>query len=678
MLYPQGLRARIRISLLTTVIFSLFTTSLLAETKDKTAEDLILEDPVKYYEIFRERLKTFGANAPFPEFKPVVDQLVTHIGSDKFLAEIALHPDLQFELDEVKILLAHVNLTFTFDDEANYPYSLPFASPFPYRPTIDAIEACLRLIDKIDRLKPNSNAVPLYHMDRYAYHRHSLLADTDVIIFPTLRNLTFQDLIRVRAVPIGFVGVIEETMRVDRHYQSPLDFWFHDLNHVRRMVAYIAKLAAKRGYTTDEQKIAFYKEMDDFVEQKIIPNIKALPKGADPEEVALRRVARVIIFEIVHETALAVDRETLFDDLLRDSGPQPFEYMGQGKGTHVGDRSDNVEAIRTATGNLESGSSVVSRDGNAPINIRYFHDRALALLANIYNKLNYGFYDDPEDPNPFVAPTEARKADFLVKAAKYILVTILEAKDIPSDEDLKKLVLSMEGSPEKFAYKRLRDHEGVKQQGQNATDPLSKDEVVQRIKGLNKKVYTLFGYSLLDYQDKRGALSKIRRELEKLDRSEWVINIGATEDGIGAAYQMAKSMGFQTIGLVSTQALTYSGRFSPYVDDIFIVNDRNWGGFIPGTQTLAPATEAYLQVSDVISAHGGGENTAVTITEAKRRGINVRYTPAEMNHDVANKQAAQAARPVPADYKGPAFYAWQRLNTGVNPCGTSNFPDAEN
>jgi hypothetical protein len=157
----------------------------------KTAEDLILENPVREYRKYRARLKKFSANASFPEFKPAVEAVLKELNSENVKSVIAAHPDLGFELKEVLTQIFHVNLEFTFDDQANYPYDRPFAGAFPYRPTIDAIESGLKLLDKIERLT-NPNTVPLYHFNRYAYHRHSLLADPDIVIFPTVKPLSLE------------------------------------------------------------------------------------------------------------------------------------------------------------------------------------------------------------------------------------------------------------------------------------------------------------------------------------------------------------------------------------------------------------------------------------------------------------------------------------------------------
>ena len=186
----------------------------------------------------------------FGEFKPVIDHLLEAIEGPRFGDVLKAHPDLRFEREEVLTYLGHINMEFKVDVE-DYPYPVPFNAPFPYRPTIDAVEAAIRHLDKLNRLEPGNRAIPLYHFDRYAYHRHGLIADPDVVLFPTIERTGFFDFIRPRSVPIGILGVETETTRVDRHHQSPLDFWFHDLNHARRMLGYIKKREREMGIETE-------------------------------------------------------------------------------------------------------------------------------------------------------------------------------------------------------------------------------------------------------------------------------------------------------------------------------------------------------------------------------------------------------------------------------------------
>jgi hypothetical protein len=613
-----------------------------------SVEDRIIADPLGAYEEFHARLVKDGPNAPFPEFGPIVEFLTSELASEHFEKLLADNPALKLELTEAHTFLAHVNLSFSVDDE-RYPYEVPFENPLPYRPTLDAIEAAIRLLDKLNRLEPGNRAVQLYHFDRYCYHRHALVANPDVVLIPTLKELALADFIRTRAVPIEFVGVVSRTTRVDGHQQSPLDFWYHDLNHARRLYAYIRRRLKEQGFAADAEKMHYYQAVDAFITDTIFPKVVAVAPGTTEEERALHSLATMIIFEIVHETALTLEKDAILADLFRGNGPQPFEYMVAEE--YRGE--NDIETLRTPTGNLQSGASSMPNPGKEEIRIRYFFDAAsVGLLGNVFHKLTHHYYDDEGVVNEDLVPSRYRTPEYLVKAAKLICEAV-GASDVPSDEELLNLVVDREGTKERILTKGLYEDSG-----QSATEPIFADEVITQVKALGKKVYTLFGYSALDYEDKEAVFGAIKAELEKLDPAAWVVNIGATEEGIGGAYKIAKDLGFTTIGIVSTQALSYSGNFSPYVDNIYIVNDPNWGGFVPGTDRLTEATKAYLGVSDAIAAYGGGENTAVTLREAKKLSIPLSFTPADMKHEKALKQA----RGKEVDFKGAAHAAWQEIH----------------
>src|SRR3989344_2975995 len=137
-------------------------------------EDRIIDDPLGTYVELHARIAERGSTASFPEFKPIVDFLRAELESEHFQNLLANNPALELECAEVRTFLAHVNLTFSVEDAARYPYLVPFDKPFPYRPTLDAIEAALRLLDKLNRLEPGNRAEQLYHFGRYCYQRHPL------------------------------------------------------------------------------------------------------------------------------------------------------------------------------------------------------------------------------------------------------------------------------------------------------------------------------------------------------------------------------------------------------------------------------------------------------------------------------------------------------------------------
>jgi transaldolase len=64
-------------------------------------------------------------------------------------------------------------------------------------------------------------------------------------------------------------------------------------------------------------------------------------------------------------------------------------------------------------------------------------------------------------------------------------------------------------------------------------------------------------------------LEKAGHILDEFDPSKTIVNIGATPEGIGAVYELAKRRGFTTTGIVSTQAKKYDAELSPCVDYVF-------------------------------------------------------------------------------------------------------------
>ena len=133
------------------------------------------------------------------------------------------------------------------------------------------------------------------------------------------------------------------------------------------------------------------------------------------------------------------------------------------------------------------------------------------------------------------------------------------------------------------------------------------DEIRTYFKQQHKTVLTLLGYSGADYEDKAALLAHATEILDRADPKSTIVNIGATSDGIGVVYELAKKKGFATSGIVSTQARESKASISPCVDVVFFVKDASWGGFIEGTERLSPTSTAMVEVSDRLVAIGGGD-----------------------------------------------------------------------
>jgi hypothetical protein len=173
----------------------------------------------------------------------------------------------------------------------------------------------------------------------------------------------------------------------------------------------------------------------------------------------------------------------------------------------------------------------------------------------------------------------------------------------------------------------------------------------------HSRVVTFFGYSGAGYEDADAMLQQASALLDKYDSKRTIVNIGATAEGIGAVYELAKRKGFRTAGIVSTQAREQGVPLSPCVDFVFYVKDSSWGGYLPGTTSLSPTSTAMVATSNVLIAIGGGDVARDELLAAKRRGKRVTFIAADMNHQIARDKAASKGLPEPTDFRGSAHPA---------------------
>jgi len=184
------------------------------------------------------------------------------------------------------------------------------------------------------------------------------------------------------------------------------------------------------------------------------------------------------------------------------------------------------------------------------------------------------------------------------------------------------------------------------------------EEIAAFFKGKQKAVLTFVGYSGAGYEDEVSMLKQAERVLGEYDPAKTIVNIGATPEGIGAVYELARRKGFFTTGIVSSQAKQYKVKLSPYVDQAFYVEDSTWGGLVPGTEELSPTSKAMVENSDVVIGIGGGEVARDELLAARRLGKKVYFIPADMNHQKARESARKKKLPEPTDFRGAANAAF--------------------
>lgn len=170
---------------------------------------------------------------------------------------------------------------------------------------------------------------------------------------------------------------------------------------------------------------------------------------------------------------------------------------------------------------------------------------------------------------------------------------------------------------------------------------------------LGKEVLTFLGYSSA-YEDDVSMLKIVETILAKFSPETAIINIGATSCGIGAAYPVAKSMGFTTTGIVSSLAIECIDDISPAVDHICFVDDDRWGGKMPGSEDLSQTSQAMVACSDIMIGIGGGEISCDEMLAGKEQGKPVYFYPAEINHDYLIQRAQKKGLPAPDSFWGAA------------------------
>ena len=183
---------------------------------------------------------------------------------------------------------------------------------------------------------------------------------------------------------------------------------------------------------------------------------------------------------------------------------------------------------------------------------------------------------------------------------------------------------------------------------------MTPEEAVLFVRGLGKIMLTFYGFSGLGYEDEQEMLRIAREVLSKYPPQTTLVNLGATKVGAGAIYPLAKSMGYTTTGIVSTQALEYLEEISEAVDHICFIEDSRWGGKLPDSDELSPTSKAMVECSDILVGIGGGAISLDEMLAGHKQGKEILYFPADMNHELANRHAQRRGLPPPTSFKGDA------------------------
>lgn len=448
---------------------------------------MIIKQPVDAYLQMQARLTAKGELASFPEFKESVIACLKALRSKKIRQLCESQPLLVAEVDAATQALKEV-----CQPKGGASGAHPaFEAPFPYRRTFLAIKQAVTVCDMVERLiypgaddwheveeswykkDATKKLLPLYHVNRYSYQEYGLLSNPNVVLLPWIGHVSMEDLVILRASPFCLVGVIFDTLRIDRHHNSPLDFFVHDINHGRRLLGYfIRRLQTEIGMDFMDKPKAVEKAMrcSEAYLSELIKQTDPNEKELTTHEKWIRSIQRYVIFETFHETALDGTRESLLNDLYRlPNTPQPFEVL------LLKPVSRKKEELRTFDGNLKSGADNLELDLSAAIEVTYFFDRASGFLANVFNKLVCGFYQsvfvDKHSQEYIKHMTANNLAEAVIGLFK---LSGVRSEEIPSKAVLIEQIADMSGQTE------LRDYYfSLAQEQCNALLSRSKPQIKQ-------------------------------------------------------------------------------------------------------------------------------------------------------------------------------------------------------
>lgn len=181
---------------------------------------------------------------------------------------------------------------------------------------------------------------------------------------------------------------------------------------------------------------------------------------------------------------------------------------------------------------------------------------------------------------------------------------------------------------------------------------MTSGEAVSFIRKRGKAVLTFLGYSGMGYEDEEGMLKTAQEVLSQYRPEKTLVVIGATRVGIGAVYPLAKSLGFETAGIVTMKAAEDPEGLSRFVDHLCFIKDAQYGGRLPNSTELSPTSKAMVDCSDILVAIGGNDIGREELIEGRKQGKPLQYMPAEMNHERAIRRAKKLGSPPPTSFLG--------------------------
>lgn len=328
-------------------------------------------------------------------------------------------------------------LAVTVNTESNYLYG----------PTIRAL---MKILDFYDILIRSIKEAPAYyHKYRYERYVEYCISSGGLFIIPTFAYIGATDLLKLRAFPLFPVGLKIKLEFVDEYYQTPIEFFMHDINHSRRMYESNISDMEKNGVDkTDQSKVTEYYNQSNACVNKLMiiinNNIKATdhpqphvsqiniptisPDGtketkqvyhlemddystidtSTPIDWGYSQLIKIILFEITHEDALPMREDVICSTILRNSG-------------------------------IETAFPRVSQEGKIKMSI----ERGGSILGFVKYKLRNGFFDSVETPLDVVVRHYYRTDKQIAIATQILLAKMCEDVVANNSPDYERIMINI-------------------------------------------------------------------------------------------------------------------------------------------------------------------------------------------------------------------------------------------
>ncbi|AZP10706.1 hypothetical protein [Undibacterium parvum] len=334
-----------------------------------------VKNPVDVYGALRERFakNNDSLNTSIPELLPVVD----YIRSQMMLPAMDEKCCGNLALASMREQLVHKLHHITIQNGAMCPYA----------PTLRIVFEAVSFFDVACRIEKNLST---HFQKKYWYRYEELMSRIpEVIIIPTFDNISATDLMKIRGTPLYFIGISPDPVYVDEFWQSPLEFLIHDLNHAWKMMDMDDRFIQKHPKMSRDDLM---EKSNDFI-RGYFPSI-AVKKTDTEEQKELKKLKKILLFEVAHEDARPLLPNIVSEALLEDEG---YEFP------------DNVVRYD------DSGNQAYLEKRTIP---------GITALSYVRHKLQHGFFDQTDSQNIQIVSPKCRTVDWIVRATEELLLEV--------------------------------------------------------------------------------------------------------------------------------------------------------------------------------------------------------------------------------------------------------------